>query len=70
MILSILNIFLMRLYVDLDLPCDESELTVNHSNEILDIILVNFLVMNDDFNLIARRSSTNYNTQAYIWTVR
>ena len=69
-ILSIFNIFLMRLYIDLDLPCDESELTVNHSNEVLDTVLVNFLVMNYDFYLIARRSSTNNNTQAYIWSVR
>ena len=69
-ILSIFNIFLMCLYIDLDLPCDESELTVNHSNEVLDTVLVNFLVMNYDFYLIARRSSTNNNTQAYIWSVR
>ena len=60
----------MCLYVDLDLSRNKSELTVYHSNEVFDIVLVHFLVMNYDFSLIARRSSAYYNTQAYIWTVR
>ena len=66
----VFEILFVCLNVDFYFSWDQSELTINHSDEIFDVILVYFLVVNYDFDLITRRSSTDNNTQTDIRAVR
>ena len=69
-ILSILEVLLVSFDVYLYLSRYEGELILYFPDEIFDVVLVDFLIVLDDFDLIAGRGPTHNNAQTHIRAVR